>query len=110
MLTVNDYFDGIVCINRTCRADRWTHVLDQCQRHGIHEPHRFEAHEGTMRDGSFNGNFGCVASHRGVLELICAMGLESCLVLEDDFEIVEPRKLEYDHCTDRLPFAEQFAK
>lgn len=88
MITLNSVFDKIICINRTARTDRWANVQRQCEKFGI-TLDRFEAHEGTMSDGSFNGNHGCTASHRGVLELICHNKWPLTLVLEDDFQIVD---------------------
>ncbi len=90
MSAFEDYWDRIICINRTERRDRWAHVVEQCRHFGLERVERFEAHEGTMQDGTFNGNHGCTASHRGVLELIAHHGWGRTLVLEDDFEILHP--------------------
>lgn len=88
MTAFEDYWDRIICINRVSRRDRAAHVMDQCRRFNLNSVEIFQAHEGTMLDGTFNGNHGCTASHRGVLELICHHGWQRTLVLEDDFEIV----------------------
>lgn len=111
MSAFEDFFDAIFCINRTARRDRWNSVLEQCERFGLERVQRFEAHEGVMIDGSpFNGNFGCTASHRGVLEVIAHEGYERALVLEDDFCIVEPGQFAQDPVKDRLPFHAAWAK
>lgn len=109
MIAFEKYFDQIIVINRESRADRLAHVDRQCRKHGLNPMERFEAHEGNQLDGTFNGNFGCVASHRGVFELICDAQWDRTLILEDDFEIVNPG-YDSDHCKNRLPFHEQWAK
>ncbi len=44
----------------------------------------------TVGEYMDNGNMGCTASHRGVLELICHHRWQRTLILEDDFMIVVP--------------------
>lgn len=103
---VNDYFDKIICINRDSRTDRWEVFQRMCQEYGI-IAERFRAHEGNQLDGTFNGNFGCTSSHRGVLELICHHGWKRTLIFEDDSEVVL-RGRYGDHAKNRLPFKEQW--
>jgi len=103
---MNDYFDKIICINRDSRTDRLSSFSGMCVMHGI-EVERFRAHEGTQIDGSFNGNYGCTASHRGVLELICHHGWERTLIFEDDSVAVEPGQYG-DHTVNRLPLMQQW--
>lgn len=105
-MNINSYFDATICINRDARPDRWQHFKEQCARYGIYST-RFRAHDGAMPDGSFNGNFGCTASHRGVLELIAHHGWKRTLIFEDDAEVVEPGRYG-DHAVGRLPFAQQW--
>jgi hypothetical protein len=86
-----DYWDKIILINRAVRTDRLRRCGEIFRVYGMAEKVvLFEAHEGTMLDGSFSGNHGCTASHRGVLELVAHEGWNRVLVLEDDFEPVEP--------------------
>lgn len=105
---MNDYFDKIICINRKSRKDRWSHFIAMCQSIGITSD-RFEAHEGNLPDGTFNGNYGCTASHRGVLELIAHHGWKRTLIFEDDVDEVKPGRYA-DHAKDRLPFKGQWEK
>lgn len=78
-MTINEYFDKVICINLARRQDRWAHVQGECEKWGL-TVERFDAHDlGTY------GNDGCTASHRGVLELICHHKWERTLILEDDF-------------------------
>lgn len=88
MITLNDYFEWIVCINRTARIDRWANVMTQCEKFKI-TMDRFEAHEATdcIVNGIPNANAGCTASHRSILGAICLHGYKRTLVLEDDWEI-----------------------
>ena len=104
---MNDYFDQIICINRESRTDRWANFQKLVKECGI-QVTRFRAHEGTLPDGSFNGNYGCTSSHRGVLELICHHGWKRTLVFEDDAEVVE-RGRYGDHAINRLPVMQQWA-
>lgn len=109
MSAIDDYFDRVVLINRASRGDRFIHAMRQADAGGFSISEVFIAHEGVQLDGTFNGNFGCVASHRGVFELICHHGWERTLILEDDFEIVYPG-YDSDHYKWRLPFVDQWNK
>lgn len=79
--------DRIFCINVAARTDRWEHVLQLCARFGI-TLHRFEAVTGIMVDGVANGNAGCTASHRALLDGMVELGMPNALILEDDFDIL----------------------
>jgi GR25 family glycosyltransferase involved in LPS biosynthesis len=120
MSAFTDYFQAIIVINRDSRHDRWQHVTAQCRQYGFHVT-RFRAHEGTPSVGKeadqFDGNLGCTSSHRGALELIAYLGelreWKRALILEDDFEVVDPnpaKAFQHDaHAGRTLPFNEQFA-
>ena len=107
-----DYWDGIICIHRYDREDRRDHISSQSKKHGICFD-MFDAHSGVLHDGKLSGNAGCTASHRGVLEII-AQRFGQWLILEDDFEVVEPGKWNYDHDArrhgGRKPFHDQWAE
>ena len=84
MTTLNTFFDQVVWIGSAHREDRGILMEAQLAKFGI-EARRFEAHWKPIdHNGRPNGNAGCVASHRGVLELICHFGWAATLVLEDD--------------------------
>lgn len=121
MSKFNDYFDLIYVINRDCRTDRRQHVMAQVRKYDLplEKIVWFRAFEGDPspfeEGGTFNGNRGCTASHRAILDEIAGpifSELECVLVLEDDFEIVEPdpsKPWQHDNHSDRtLPFHEQF--
>jgi hypothetical protein len=107
------YFSKVVVINRRCRNDRWIHAVEQAGKHDF-DWIVFLAHDLIPDDPDHNGDWACVQSHRGVLEIIAA-GIWGgrVLVLEDDFEIVEPdpsKPWQHDAHADRtMPFNEQFA-
>lgn len=83
-MTLNDYFDKIVCINLKRRTDRWEHVQLQASRHQM-VIERFEA-----LDMPGDENTGCTMSHRAVLDYIIQKQIPRTLVLEDDFEARSP--------------------
>ena len=87
MTSFSKFWDAIFVINRDCRIDRLAHAVTQAASHGFFW-NRVSAHEDVDR------NAGCTNSHRGVLEIIAHGGFQEgwkrCLVLEDDFEIIEP--------------------
>lgn len=83
-VTVNDYFDKIICINLDRRTDKWAECQKQFDKYGL-IVERFSGHD--MAGSVGWGNNGCTASHRGVLELICHHKWKRTLILEDDFHI-----------------------
>ncbi len=85
---IENYFDKIFVINLARRTDRWAHVQAQMKLLGITQYNRFEAYDGIVNgNGVVCGNSGCVASHRGLLELISYHQWPRVLILEDDFSI-----------------------
>lgn len=89
-MRLNDHFEKVICINLRRREDRWENVQKQCMEYGF-EVERFDAYDSKTHpmDGKPNGNFGCTSSHRAVLELCAFHKWKSCLILEDDFQIVD---------------------
>lgn len=83
-MTLNDYFDKIICINLDKRTDKWTDCLAQFEKYHL-TVERFSGHDRSIGWG----NDGCTASHRGVLELICHNRWPRTLILEDDFVVIE---------------------
>ena len=49
---------------------------------------RFSGYDGILNDGIVNGNCGCTASHRALLEIIAYNKWPRVPVLEDDFEFI----------------------
>lgn len=88
MNVINDYFDRIFVINLASRPDRRAHAEAELQKLGITKAEWFEAYNRPKdHNGTPNGNMGCTASHRAVLEIIAYSKTPRALVLEDDFSI-----------------------
>lgn len=92
---MNHLFDKAFVINRMARLDRWIHALEELWKLGL-TAERFEAHDGIQYEGALNGNAGCTASHRALLEIIAYNKWKRTLVLEDDFVAL------YDDVPERL--------
>jgi hypothetical protein len=90
MTAFERYFDRIFVINLESRPDRWKHFLAEMEKIGCTKFERFEGYNRPFDNGRASGNSGCVASHRGVLELIAHNKWERALVLEDDIEFIDP--------------------
>lgn len=85
MSPFDNYFDRIFVINLDRRADRWEEVSKELARVGIERHQRFTGYDKPVNhEGRAAGNFGCTASHRGLLELIAHNRWPRTLILEDD--------------------------
>lgn len=85
---LNQFFgDRVFCINVAARTDRWEHAKRLAGIYGI-EITRFEAKTGIIVDGVVNGNAGCTASHRALLDLMVENRWPFMFILEDDFDIL----------------------
>jgi hypothetical protein len=89
MTPIESWVDKIVLINLKRRTDRLAETFAMLESIGIERDGVtvFEAHEKPLSDGRPSGNAGCVASHRGVYELIAHHKWNRTLVLEDDADI-----------------------
>jgi hypothetical protein len=94
-----DTFDRVVVINLARRTDRWSRFRSAMDRWPFATAERFDAVDGaactppaTWSHGV--GAWGCLQSHRAVLDAAIADGVGSLLVLEDDAQPVEdlPRR------------------
>lgn len=81
-----EHFTKIIVINLRRRRDRLAHFLDQMDSIGVSvaDITVFEGYDKPELQGVPNGNLGCTASHRGVLELIAFNRWERVCVFEDD--------------------------
>lgn len=78
------YFDHIFVINLDRRADRWDHARSELEKLNI-KAERFNGYDKPIYDTVPNGNMGCTASHRALLEVIAYHRWRRVLVFEDDF-------------------------
>lgn len=90
-MTINEYFGRVVVVNLRRRPDRWADVIRECEKTGL-VVERFEA----IDAGPDDGNRGCSASHRAVMDLVVQNQWPRCLVLEDDFKAI------YDNTQERF--------
>lgn len=83
MGVINDFFDGIYCINLDERTDRWEQVQKEFIKLGISDVKRFSAvrHE--------KGSIGCRESHLNVVREAKELGLKNVLIFEDDVLVLE---------------------
>jgi hypothetical protein len=107
MSVFSEYWSKIIVINLARRADRWEHFQGEMAKIGVGpgDYERFEAHDKPTGDAKGAGNFGCTASHRGVLELIAHNQWARTLVLEDDCEVLDPKNFTalWAHIETRIP-------
>lgn len=81
-----DHFNKVIVINLRRRRDRLARFMDQMDHIGVSmaEVTVFEAYDKPLHEGLPNGNMGCTASHRAVLEIIAFNRWERVMVFEDD--------------------------
>lgn len=88
MITLNDYFDEIQCINLERRLDRWQECELEFKKHNLNV-NKFKAVDGKNLNsiGFLNsGQVGTILSHKAVLEYAKENDLQNVLILEDDVE------------------------
>ena len=80
---INDFFDGIYCINLDERIDRWAQAQVEFGKLGVTGVKRFSAvkHE--------RGAIGCRESHLGIIQESKKLGLKNVLIFEDDVLVIE---------------------
>jgi GR25 family glycosyltransferase involved in LPS biosynthesis len=97
-MTLNDYFDQIICINLDKRPDRWEESQLQFFNHNIKvtrysavdgNPMGWKSHNFQGKKHSFPGAMGCMASHVGVYKLAKKSGWKNVLIIEDDCDFIE---------------------
>ncbi len=89
MISLNETFPHIICINLDRRPDRWLRMQQEFARYGIHSVQRFPARDGdtvTKPDGWSHtaGAYGCLLSHLEVVNEARELNVPSVLIFEDD--------------------------
>lgn len=91
MITLNNYFEKIYCINLERRSDRWEECLNEFSKHNLIVD-RYNAIDGNDIEsvsGLSNSQIATVHSHLEVLKKAKKDNLSNVLVLEDDIEFHE---------------------
>lgn len=91
MITLNNYFQEIHCINLKRRSDRWEECEEEFSKHNL-QVNRFEAFDGNdikKIPGFTPGQVGAIFSHRAVIEYAKEKKLDNILIFEDDVEFHE---------------------
>jgi GR25 family glycosyltransferase involved in LPS biosynthesis len=93
---IDDYFDGIYCINLDERTDRWEQAKKEFDKLGISNVKRFSAikHE--------KGAIGCRESHLNIIQEAKNLGLKNILVFEDDVLVIENHLNEIENTLNEL--------
>jgi len=105
MKTLNDYFQGIYCINLDRRSDRWEECLEEFQNHNLNVK-RYSAFDGKKLEslsGLNPGQVGAIYSHRGVLQHAKNTEMDSILILEDDVKFSENINEKFSKIVDNIP-------
>lgn len=106
MLSIlNDYFDEIYCINLNKRPDRWETVQREFSKHHLGVT-RFPAIDGDLMYKNPNlkpGEFGCLLSHRSILEIAYSKKHKNILILEDDVEFHEDLNKKFSCFISQVP-------
>jgi len=79
---INDFFDGIYCINLDQRVDRWEMAQKEFTKLGLSNVNRFSAikHE--------KGSIGCRESHLKVINEAKKNNFKNVLIFEDDIKTI----------------------
>ena len=117
-MTINDYFDKVVCINLDRRPDRLNESKQQWAKNGL-DVERISAVDGNpmkwkheserqvnlpnVRLGSFPGVAGCIASHTNVWKRAKEEGWKNVLIIEDDCDFVHQVQERFKERIDQIP-------
>lgn len=89
MLTINDYFDKVYCINLDEATERWSKCVEQFNKYGI-EVERFSAIKPMVGiNGLLRGEIGILRSNYSIIEKSNNDKCDKVLILEDDFVFLE---------------------
>jgi len=107
-VSINQVFPDKVCINLDRRIERWRHMQQKFQRHGIDAVQRFVAIDGetstipTSWPGT-PGAYGCLRSHVEVVREARRLGLSSILIFEDDVVFDDQFEQKFSDAIRQLP-------
>jgi GR25 family glycosyltransferase involved in LPS biosynthesis len=97
MKTLNDYFEGVFCVNLEKRSDRWATCKKEFTKHNI-VAQRYSAVDGkslneevfpNLRKFETPGQLGCLLSQYNVIKIAKMCKYSSVLIMEDDVEFCD---------------------
>jgi GR25 family glycosyltransferase involved in LPS biosynthesis len=107
-MTLNNFFDKIVCINLDNRLDRWIESTRIFQKQDL-TVERIPAIYGkdlnipTEHDVWYHGVLGCSLSHLFAVKYARQLNLNNILILEDDVDFIENVNERFDDILPELP-------
>lgn len=107
-MSLNNFFDKIVCINLDNRRDRWNESFDIFTKHNV-DVERLPAIYGkdlnipTTHDVWYPGILGCGLSHLFALKYAKQLNLRNILILEDDVDFIPNINDHFDEIVEELP-------
>lgn len=103
MVTLNNYFDKIYCLNLDEATDRWGNCLEQfCQYDLIVE--RFSAIKPeTGNNHLLRGELGVTRSFNNMIKVAKEEKLNNILVFEDDFVLIDNFDVMFDFMIKQVP-------
>lgn len=105
MVSLNNFFQEIHCINLDRRTDRWQECVEEFNKHNL-KVERYPAFDGKNLDTHpfLNpGQMGAIYSHRGIIEKAKERKLNNILILEDDVQFDEELNFKFSEIYDRIP-------
>ena len=103
MISINDYFDKIYCINLDRATERWNTISEQFDRLNI-TVERFSAIEPELGcNGLLKGEIGCMRSHYEVIKKANDLGLKNVFVFEDDAVLVDDFENKFSLFVENIP-------
>lgn len=105
MMTLNNYFEKIYCINLERRLDRWEECLKEFEKNNL-TVERYDAADGNNFDSLNNltsGQVATVYSHMGLIQKAKDENLDNILILEDDVEFHQDMNLLFDKWYSEIP-------
>ena len=107
-MKLNDYFDGIFCINLDSRPDRWNQAQEEFTKHSI-DVERISGIDGSKMNLDFppeikEGAVGCALSQFFAIKYAKQLNLRDFLLLEDDIEFHENINELFSEYISEVPF------
>ncbi len=107
-MSLNDFFPHKVCINLDKRGDRWERMCARFARHEIDGVVRFPALDGRTLTpppdwAASRGAYGCLRSHRAVVEQARRENWPSVLIFEDDTVLDPQFSTKFPRFIEQLP-------